>query len=142
MGSNKQSFVSQNKKNKQKDNSSGVFEVSPHAWRITNVHYAGSELHFLTNNNQIDFAPLFWAISCMKIRGMLHCRATILFITHGLYYTRISFQAVKILFLWSFFVKDRTMYLLKCPCDEKPLIQFEAHQNNISRRVLMAFSIF
>ena len=31
--------------------------------------------------------------------------------------------------------------LLKCPCDEKPLIQFEAHQNNISRRVLMAFSV-
>ena len=35
-----------------------------------------------------------------------------------------------------------TIYLLKCPCDEKPLIQFEAHQNNMSRRVLMAFSIF
>ena len=30
---------------------------------------------------------------------------------------------------------------LKCPCDEKSLIQFEAHQYNISIRVLMALSV-
>ena len=80
MGSNNQSFVSQNKKINRKTTRVGVFEVSPHAWRITNVQYADSELHFLTNNNQMDFA------------GMLHWGNkghVALLSYHSIYYPRL-----------------------------------------------------
>ena len=55
-------------------------------------------------------------------------------------------RLVLCLFIWFIgcFMRHLVYYSasdLKCPCDEKSLIQFETHQNNISRRVLAVFSV-